>query len=641
MASRAPAVSTSGISKVALGIGSSSICILGEHCLLEDKHMQQIVSEFANIYSVRCSTQTNTPSKEVTLKFSRMYRSVIQATLIDEDEDGNVKAELCDENTKAFLSSVDLAWGLAEAIFFTKSSSLLMPLLVDWVQQHSSLDPESFKDALHTDPNDRDFWNVLFKVLLQGFLAEAISLLAVLIQHYYGQNGVSAPVDAISCSHLDHTSTAGGNTQAQLVQDIITLLKQSPLVKAAQYSSTYEFRNYSAMWRNSFKELKVLAEACDDEMLTKLCGLCSGDKSVLNSFLKDKHIGTWYEGVVTYCLYIVPEVNRSELREIVMGMIPASSLTKSIDKLLFAFFSGDNLEISFLICSVFPDYCTALHLVDLFFFSGLKLNDKKLKKGDNSERSDILQCLVMDYGRKLISHETLWPYAFMYLCQLDAPEKHEIIDELIDKIEINSDQKAVDLIEVCTAEGFVNKVSDINYQRACFHLKSESLPEASVWAVRARASDIATQVAFKSVKDFWQNRDFEKFSNVFSKLLMFSQFAEKSIRDDTSLTMLTNYYIFQSYCKQNDMGNAFEVLKNLVGAPLCWEELKKNLYYDSVTFIENGFLEDLDAKNYGARKFFKSLGLVVPPVGSADEDHDEDNEEKMEYMARIVRDSYM
>ena len=40
--------------------------------------------------------------------------------MLDEDEDGNKKEERCDAKTRAYLSSVDLAWGLAEAVFFTR-----------------------------------------------------------------------------------------------------------------------------------------------------------------------------------------------------------------------------------------------------------------------------------------------------------------------------------------------------------------------------------------------------------------------------------------------------------------------------------------------------------------------------------------
>lgn len=623
--------------------------------------MQQIVSEFANIYSVRCTHSspagpTSAPSssqKDTTLKFSRMYRSVIQATLLDEDEDGNKKEERCDAKTRAYLSSVDLAWGLAEAVFFTReSTTLVVPLLVDWVQQHSSLDPDSFKQALDQDPSEsREFWNILFKVLLQGFLAEAISLLSVLAQHYYQQHGgihVDASHMTTTSSRLDHASSHAGNTQAQLVQDIITLLKQSPLVRAAQYCSTYEFRNYCTMWRNSFKELKELAEACGDTMLTKLCALCCGDKSVLNSFLKEKQIGTWYEGLVAYCLYVVPEITRCQLRELVQAMIPSSSLSDSIDKLLFAFLSGDNLEISFLICSVFPDYCTALHLVDLFFFSGLKLSDTSSKTTGHQkaeQRSDILQCLLMDYATKLISHHTLWPYAFMYLRQLETSqqEKEKIMEELIDKIEVQSDQKAVDLIEVCSNEGFVSKVGAINYQRACYHLRNNNLPEASVWALRAKAGDLATQIGLKSVLEFWKEHNFQNLSNVFSKLMMFAdENSDKtshrpSKNDDTFLTMLTNYFMFTNYHRHNEMKNAFQVLTKLLQGPVCWDEMKKHLLFDCVPFIEAGFLRDLDDE-HSVNRF---LNYWLPPrshhndvICSCPEDR-----EKIKYITRLVRHS--
>ena len=52
-------------------------------------------------------------------------------------------------------------------------------------------------------------------------------------------------------------------------------------------------------------------------------------------------------------------------------------------------------------------------------------------------------------------------------------EKTETMDELIDRIEVDSDQKAVDLIEVCSHEGFPHKVPAINHLRACHHLRYE------------------------------------------------------------------------------------------------------------------------------------------------------------------------
>ena len=59
---------------------------------------------------------------------SRMYRSVIQATLLEEDgnesgrDSGSEGADddKCDPATRAYLCSVDLAWGLAETVFFTR-----------------------------------------------------------------------------------------------------------------------------------------------------------------------------------------------------------------------------------------------------------------------------------------------------------------------------------------------------------------------------------------------------------------------------------------------------------------------------------------------------------------------------------------
>ena len=114
---------------VCVGLSSSE-----ESPLFNNRSMRQIISQFANIYSLRC-TVTNA-TKENSLKFSQRYRSVIQSIIVQLnsesresklDEGGNgLEMMTSDEELIGQLSVVDLVWSLSEALFFTKELDLFL-----------------------------------------------------------------------------------------------------------------------------------------------------------------------------------------------------------------------------------------------------------------------------------------------------------------------------------------------------------------------------------------------------------------------------------------------------------------------------------------------------------------------------------
>ena len=491
--------------------------------------------------------------------------------------------------------------------------------LSDWIQQHTSTNPDNLRTALKCDFTDEEssrlFWNTLFKLLTQGFFQQVVALLNVLADYLHAQ--YSSKTELVTL-YGDQRSSEKTCTQWKLVQDIIMLIKQNPISRCTQFT-TVELNSYAAMWRSSFQELKVIAEACDENELTTLCGLCAGERAILNKLMRDdsssadSSIGIifnrWFEGIVAFCIFIMPSITRQDLNKILPTLMPSTAIDRPLDHLIYALFTADNLKIVYHICSVFPDTCTAMHLVDLFYYSGYKLSStevsKGLKKKENTQ--DFLSFLIEDYGRKLMLHSSLWPFGFSYLLQLNEicseakrnklsfsavkNEGTEIVTEMIDRLEIETDQQAVALINLCLKYELQECSPIIGRKRAMYYMKKNSLLNASLWTVRCLDTEIAAKIAHECLKLYLNSGKIDQIAGVLENLSHVADVKRNSLGKSglNNMSLLETVCKFYEYLKCKSLDGDFQQAANclmaLIRCPNLPRSLQLSLLLDSVDFV--------------------------------------------------------
>ena len=599
-----------------------------------------IATKNTNVFACFRCTVTNA-SRQNSLKFSQRYRSVLKSVIdtnSDNEQEEQKGEKLSEKEAKEreernmseairnSLSVVDLVWSLAESLYFNESP-FVVKNLIDWIQQHTSTDPNMLKAALkckfHDSKSSRNFWNILLKLLTQGFFREAIALLNVLSDFFHEKYNSGADLIGIGNFGMgDQRDSDKSCTQWKLVQDIIMLLKQNPISSCSQYS-TVELNSFAAMWRNSFQELKVIAEACDEPELTLVCGLCAGERSVLNKIMKDDGAGEssigvvferWFECIIAFAIFIVPSMSKHDLAKVMPSIMQSSAIDSPLDHVIHALFTADNLKIVYHICTVFPETCTAMHLVDLFYYSGYKLSDP----GSNEKelKEDFLTFLTKDYGTKLMLHSSLWPFAFTYLMQLDRNQdslevsrrsssfydKNQIgssmLYELIERIEPINDQQAVSLISMCLKYELQDSVCSINRKRAVAYLNCNNLLNASQWTVRCLDLEIATKLAHECLKLYLETRDIDSIAGILENLSGVAKVKLGTIGKQSEGSLLNMVCMFYEYLKcktvDADFKRAGSLLMSLIRCPNIPQVLQLSLLLDSCDFVSLNLINSSD-----------------------------------------------
>lgn len=489
-------------------------------------------------------------------KLSRQYRSIISACI----DDLNQTADACVAEAAATekvpekarelqqLSEIhyktELVWNLCEVMYLEKPIGIL-PHLLEWVRAHFPSAVEmanevikSSRPALH-----EDYWNAIYGLVFQLQVDSALKLLR---------------------THPDF--------QSESFQSAVELLKKLPIYGMASTVSVPEFTFRWNHWRDECVRRIQAGDFYDMKELETLVQIFCGKEEV---FLRlDALFETWYQRMVSELIFTQPTISAGALAdeaERAMTIFRRHEQATSLDSTLLAILRRDTRKVIGEMQAVLDNSWFSAHLADLLYHAGA------LHSFEDVNSSQLRETLLRDYALCLMSHQSLWSVAVLYLDSCPT-QGIATLEAVLPRLACQSEYKLAKILAVAERRrlpGVVASVCRVAGRRA---LNNGRLGAAVAWAVRAQDSALATHAADAVLRTYLDTLDF-------SATDLLDSLGAGLLASDR-LAFLGKYREFHRLYARNEFRPAAALLITLISSRIAPKYFWSVLLMDALPLLE-------------------------------------------------------
>lgn len=510
--------------------------------------MRKLVNEtcciFAKIQQQMDASHTAMAKKSLILKYSREYRSVIKACIVD------INRQLASSSGRLYeqlemLEMSELLWSLCEILLIDIApGGVLLKHLLDWWQlRFVEYDRKAYAAMKSDSPEMHPhYWDAVYNYVLQGRLDNARQMLSL------------------------HSQTS------TLYRMMDRLLGTMPVYSLFAGQSLSEF---DVRWSKWHKECQCHLDDCTfvtDSNLLMLCRILAGDDAV---FAELRHIlGTWYCTLISVLLYTNPSVQATDLQYHAHACIDVFGGMSHItpwDSILLSALEMDIHQVIRQCSSEFRNWWLVSHLTDLLHHQGI------LEPQIHNFGGTLREFLILEYASSLISHHSLWQVGFVYLEYCPVFGKH-FLAEYIERLPVETEQKAHKLLQVCEKNGLHSQSRSICKTMAVRALYAGRLGSALHWGIGSKDAGFVSHVAERYLMEYSSSGRFlnlDLIDNLGSTMLMTSE-----------LTFLGKYREFHKLYNNRQFTEAGALLLSLLTARVAPKRFWSMLLLDAIPLLE-------------------------------------------------------
>ncbi|KAL1115921.1 hypothetical protein AAG570_005416, partial [Ranatra chinensis] len=461
----------------------------------------------------------------------------------------NKKNEVYNEWAEAF-EEIELLWHLCELLHLDiVPADAVLPRLLEWIQFHwSEYDVKA--SALLGECVSRgaelrhsDYWQLVTKLLLHGKFQAARALLRL------------------------HSKA---DTPPFLEAEY--LLRVIPVYSVYGGLSVSEFNGRWKGWKSAVRSKMKAATFVSYPQLNTIMSIVGDEELPLDEV--KPHCGTWYELMTALLLFSEPTVKSHDLSYHAgrcISLYGGSASLRLADHVILALLDSDiNGAVRKLQMMIDGGWC-AVHLGNLLDLTGY------FTKSDPRERIHM-ETLLIDYGRMLMSHQSLWQVGIAYL-EYCPDYGLATLETLLEKIPLNTEKKALKVFNIAHKLGLKNVGTSVCRVMGNKCLKRGEVGGALTWALMSNDGEFATIAADVYLRRYVLEADLAECSNT---LLHLGQ----SILLSPRLTFLAKYCEFHELYKKDDLKEAAALLVRLLDSNVSPRYFWLTLLSDSLPLFE-------------------------------------------------------
>ncbi|XP_070580141.1 nuclear pore complex protein Nup85-like [Ptychodera flava] len=515
---------------------------------------RKLVNESHNIFM---SLQSHKPETSETVrkpqlvKFSRNYRSVLRACLLELQQKGAVEE---DEETQEEYNAqcqtftmIELIWSLCEILFVeTLPGGVVLTQLLDWAIWHFRQADDLAQEVMSApDPEHHEsYWPAIYTFVLKGRIDEARQMLSLHPDQQHDIHGVYAKMDE--------------------------LLRKMPMFSVIGRQSVPEFDMKWRHWQDQCQQF--LEEVGSHKNLETICRILAGDNSV---FLELRDLTeTWYMMLVAKLLYSNPTVKTIDLHYHTQECIDAyggNSHLTTLDNILLAALEFDVHQVIRESSSNLNNWWFVAHLTDLLHHCG------RLESHNVNFGSKLREFLLLEYAASLMTHDSLWQIGADYLDH--CPDMGRYYLELyIERIPLQSEKKALKVLRLCEKRAMESQAHGICKEMGMKALQNGRLGSALSWCIRSKDRAFATFLSEKFLSEYSSKGGF-------SNLDLIDNLGPAMLLSDR-LTFLGKYREFHKLYERGEFKDAANLLLSLLTAKLAPQKFWLTLLTDSLPLLE-------------------------------------------------------
>ncbi|XP_014663534.1 PREDICTED: nuclear pore complex protein Nup85-like [Priapulus caudatus] len=499
------------------------------------------------------------------VKFSRGYRSVIHACILELKKAGNSTLDEEEAAEHAALSCLfyetDLVWSICEIFFIEQTpGGVILPKLLEWVRWHFHRGEQLLQELLQSVHDEEstikpelheNYWPAVYSFVLQGRLVEARKLLSL---------------------HLKYKS--------EPFQSMGELLCKMPIYNGLTGCSVQEFELTWQRWQDECYRRLEDGEFITYKELETVAKILCGDEGVFVD-MKDQ-CETWYHMLISRLLYTNPAVKGLELQYHTQACIDAyggNLQLGAVDHILLSAIEYDVYQV-ISDSSTHLSWWFAAHLTDLLRAAG-QLDDAAARPAQGGAAGacdgDLRESLLLDYAASLTAHPSLWRVAADYFDHCPQYGRH-YLERYLERIPLETERKAQKVIRMCEEREMTELASSICKVMGMRAFHEGQLGSALSWCLRSKDASFAAFISDKFLSGHMERGDL-------SHLDMLDNLGPSTLFS-SSLTFLGKYREFHRLYESNDMKGAASLLLSLLTCRLAPRKFWLNLLVDVVPLLE-------------------------------------------------------
>ncbi|XP_077979606.1 nuclear pore complex protein Nup85-like [Glandiceps talaboti] len=515
---------------------------------------RKLVNESHNIFmSLQCHKpeSSDTVRKPQLVKFSRNYRSVLRACMLELQQKTDV---IQDEEKKEqysaqcqILSMVELIWSLCEILFVeTLPGGVVLTQLIEWIAWHFPTADEYTREVMSSEEpayHER-YWPAIYMHVLQGRSDDARQLLSLHHDRQHDIHNVYGKVDE--------------------------LLRKMPVFAEMGRQSVPEFDMKWRHWQDQCQQ--CLQEFGSHKNLEIICRILAGDDSVFFE-LRDL-TGTWYQMLVSKLLYSNPTIKTIDLHyhtQECIDVCGGNTHLTPLDNILLAALEFDVHQVIRESSSNLNNWWFVAHLTDLLHHCG-RLESHNVNFGSN-----LREFLLLEYAASLMTHESLWQIGSDYLDYCPEMGRH-YLELYVERIPLQSERKALKVLRLCEKRGMELQAHGICKEMGMKALQNGRLGSALSWCIRSKDRAFATFLSEKFLSEY-------SAKGGFTNLDLIDNLGPAMLLSDR-LTFLGKYREFHKLYEQEEFKEAADLLLSLLTAKLAPQKFWLTLLTDALPLLE-------------------------------------------------------
>ncbi|XP_039265186.2 nuclear pore complex protein Nup85-like [Styela clava] len=504
---------------------------------------------FIEVQEARNDFQKSSQGQQLLVKFSRKYRSVLRACVLEikskieesimEDVQLVMQLEL--------LSMMEIIWNLCEILFIENSpAGVVLSRLAEWCKFHFTQADDFMEECIQTEQpyNHELYWSTIKCLVLQGRTDDAQNMLKL------------------------HPECQSQKDNAFLSME--ELLRKMPHFTYYRGQSVVEFEMKWNHWQEECRRRFDEGEFNVNKELQEIAMILCGEDAVF----ENPDYGGWHQMLISRLLFTQPTVSVMELQhhsKISVESCGGHEHLGAFDHILLAAFELDPYSVIKECSQQLSNWWLAAHLSDIFYHLGI-LSQKKLEFG-----VDFHELLILEYATSLMSHESLWRVTIDYLSACSENENN-YLSLFVRKIPITSEKKASKLLRICQNRGLLAEAQSICRQMSVSALQRNRLGAALSWCLKCNDSALTMRIAEKMLSEYARTGEFTHIDLL--------DYLGPSILLSDRLTFLGKYRDFHKLYAEGMHKESGNLLLNLLISNIAPVEFWPSLLIDCLPLLE-------------------------------------------------------
>lgn len=521
-----------------------------------------------------------TGRKASLIKFSRRYRSVVRACILDLEEKSDASESLGDSRFKVppssasqrqLLTVIETVWHLCEILFIeTLPGGAVLHHLLEWVQNGHA--ERYIREVLqHPQPYDSpSYWPAIYSLVLQGRVNDVRELLAQHPERQAGEYDEFASMDE--------------------------LLHKMPMYQLYMGQSLAEFTMKWSHWQQECKHRLDDQTYAGNAHLQTICRVLCGEEQVFDEMID--YCKTWYQLLVAKLLYCNPAIKSFDLQyhtQACIDKFEGNGSLHSFDRILLSAFEFDVYAVIKKSSEALGNWWFVAHLTDLLHHCG-QLDSPHVI----SHSISLREFLILEYAASLMSHHSLWRVAVDYLLHCPVYGRAHL-EEYIEHLPLETDKKAMKVLRLCEDVEMLAQAQSICKTMSMNALRNGRLGAALAWCLRSKDSTFAAFISERFLTEYCK-------SGGFSNLDLIDNLGSAMLLSDR-LTFLGKYREFHKMYEEGNFHEAANLLISLLTSKLAPQRLWLTLLTDTLPLLEHKEVIFSSAQTYELMHCLEAIRL--------------------------------